>query len=103
MPPPRRDWFPEATAIYTAVKTPDPNRDLLVKTCKKYLESKHCTLWQNWLLEADKIEEDGTVTKKGLSNAAEWLADQIIAALALTVRTNPPYTTSVKEGAIPHG
>jgi hypothetical protein len=85
----------------------DPSRDLLVKSCKKYLDDKHCTLWQNWLLEPDKIEDDGTVTKKGLTLAAEWLADQIIAVLALTVRTGNPTlitdATRVQEGATPHG
>jgi hypothetical protein len=86
---------------------PDPSRDMLVKSCKKYLDDKHCTLWQNWLLEPDKIEDDGTVTKKGLTLAAEWLADQIIAVLALTVRTGNPTlisdATRVEEGVTPHG
>jgi hypothetical protein len=86
---------------------PDPSRDMLVKSCKKYLDSKHCTLWQNWLLEPDKIEDDGSVTKKGLTQAAEWLADQIIAVLALTVRTGNPTlisdATRVQEGVTRHG
>jgi hypothetical protein len=85
----------------------DLNRELLVKTCKKYLTDMHCILWQDWLLEPDKIADDGTVTKKGLTLAAEWLADQIFAVLALTGQTKSPYTstdaTRVQEGATPHG
>jgi hypothetical protein len=90
---------------------PDPSgnlsRELLVKTCKRYLTDMHCILWQDWLLEPDKIADDGTVTKKGLTLAAEWLADQIFAVLALTGQTKSPYTstdaTRVQEGATPHG
>jgi hypothetical protein len=83
------------------------DQEKVIRAAKKYLLDKHCTLWQNWLLEPDRIEDDGTVTKKGLTLAAEWLADQIIAVLALTVPSNPSYTstdaTRVQEGATPHG
>lgn len=50
------------------------NHDQLVKQCKNYLLSLHCTLWRDWIIEPDKVHEDGTTEPRGLTNAAEWLA-----------------------------
>lgn len=63
---------------------PFPTRDMLVQTCKVHLESKHCTLWRDWIIESDKTMPDGTVQKRGLTLASEWLADEIITVVALT-------------------
>lgn len=60
------------------------NRDHLIDLCKLHISSKHCTLWMDWLV----TEGDG------LTSAATWLTDQILALMDLTVpstlRDTPP-------------
>lgn len=60
------------------------DHQLLVELCRKYILDLHCTLWMNWIIESDKVYDDGHTESRGLTKAAEWLAKQIEAILALT-------------------
>lgn len=63
-----------------------PKHDVLVLACKNHILSLHCTLWQDWLVEPDKVHEDGTVEPRGLTKAAEWLASTIEKVLTPNVK-----------------
>lgn len=61
------------------------NTDYLTNCCRQVILNKHATLWQDWIVEPDKVLPDGTVVRRGLTKASEWLAATIREVLALTV------------------
>lgn len=76
--------WPDAQTVVEPFSNEGVVRDALIERCKLYLISLHCTLWQDFLLEPDKVLDDGTIKPKGLTKAATWLADTILAVTALT-------------------
>jgi len=60
------------------------DRDNLIELCKRHLRSKHAILWQDYILEEDKIDPEGVPHPRGLTRAATFLADEVLALMALT-------------------
>lgn len=60
------------------------DRDNLIELAKRHLREKHTILWQDFLLEEDKIDNKGVTQPRGLTKAATFLANEVIALMALT-------------------
>lgn len=77
--------------------TPSPE---LIETCKTWIESHHSTLWGLWNVQEGR-------TKRGLQEAAEWLATQIcgVAFTDTTPIQSMTFATDVRKavsGDAPH-
>jgi len=69
------DIYVESAEALAAGRLVGKSREWRIEQVKDWLREKHTIQWQEWILEEDKVAEDGTTSPRGLTKAATWLVD----------------------------
>lgn len=67
--------FVESATALAAGRLVGKPREWRIEQVKDWLREKHAVMWGQWILEEDKVADDGSVSPRGLTAAAEWLVD----------------------------